>query len=241
MQNHLMYVVENLPHATRIGSNGKMIVALSPRVVNVISRITLERFTRDIDKLVLYEALRPIRLIEVIAFLRRIAEIFKVWEIIDNMLPGAYLALHHVLFIQEDYEAGGGEKTILPHTPKQIKCLLQTILTRVLTQTLIEVTAGNEKKHRLNSLEDLYPFVALVTLTPHIVHAELLHTAAHGAWHLHLERNLMYAGGNLTAVQYILGGWYIFGVGDAFKIVEEAKMKKSLISNLFLIVNNQTC
>lgn len=124
MQNHLMYVVEDLPHATRVGGDGKMIVALTPRVVNVISRITLERLTRDIDELVLYEALRPIRLIEVVAFLRGVTEVLKVWEVIDDMLASAYLALHHVLLVQKDYEAGGGEEAILPYAAKQIERLL---------------------------------------------------------------------------------------------------------------------
>lgn len=239
MQNHLMYIIEDLPHAARIGGNGEMIVTLSPRIVNIISRITLKRLTRDIDELVLYEALRPIRLIEVVGVLGRVAEIFKVWEIIDNMLASAYLTLHHVLLVQEDYEAGGGEKTILPHAPKQIERLLQTILMRVLAQTLIKVSARNEKENRLNSLEDLYPFVALIALTAHIVHAELLYATAHSAWHLHLERDLVYAGGNLATVQYVLGGWYVIGVGDAFEIVEETKIKKAFINNLIENVINK--
>lgn len=221
MQNHLMHVIEDLPHATRIGGDGKMVVALAPRVVNVISRIALEGLTRDVDELVLYETLRPIRLVEVVAVLWRIAEIFEIGEIIDDMLAGAYLALHHVLLVEEDNEAGGGEKPILPHTPKQIERLLQTILTRILTQTLIEVTTGNEKEHRLNALEDLYPFVALIALAAHVVHAELLHATAHGARHLHFERDLVYAGGDLATVQYVLGGWYVLGVGDAFEVVKK--------------------
>lgn len=96
----------------------------------------------------------------------------------------------------------------------------------VLAQILIEFTAGDEEEHSMNALEDLYPLIALVPLAPHIVHAELLLTAAQTLGDGHAEGDFRDASGDLSAVQNVFCAGNVVDFTDSRKVVEEAEGKR---------------
>lgn len=207
-----------------------MVIALPFREAKValIARIALELFLGYIDHFLFDEHLRPVALIEAaLLLLRPLAELLEVRKIVDYVLAGAYFALHNIILVEEDNQAGGGEETILPNGAKQIKCLLQAILIGILPQILIEFAARYEKQHGLNALKHLYPLVALIPLTAHIVHAKLLLTAAQALGYGHTECDFRDARGYLSAVQYILSAGYIVAPTNSRKVIKKTKAKEN--------------
>lgn len=99
-------------------------------------------------------------------------------------------------------------------------------MTWVLAQILIEFAAGDEEEHSMNALEDLYPLIALVPLATHIVHAELLLTAAQALGDGHAEGDFRDASGDLSAVQNVFCAGNVVDFTDSRKVVEEAEGKR---------------
>lgn len=99
-------------------------------------------------------------------------------------------------------------------------------MTWVLAQILIEFAAGDEEEHSMNALEDLYPLIALVPLATHVVHAELLLTAAQALGDGHAEGDFRDASGDLSAVQNVFCAGNVVDFTDSCKVVEEAEGKR---------------
>lgn len=97
----------------------------------------------------------------------------------------------------------------------------------ILAQVLIEFAAGDEEEHSMDALEHLYPLVALIPLSAHIVHAELLLTAAQALRNGHAKADFRDAGGDLSAVQNIFRAGNVVDFTDSFKVVEEAEETKT--------------
>lgn len=165
-----------------------MIVALALCIlVHEITGGTFHRLLCDVDKLLLDELLGPVTFVETALRLRAIAEILEFRKIIYDMLAGANLTLHDVLLIEENNKAGRGKETILPNTPEEIQCLYQAILSGILAQSLIKITAGDKEEYGLYALEDLDPFVALIPLTANIIHMEDLFSTTQILGYLNAE------------------------------------------------------
>lgn len=198
--------------------------------------MSLERLLCDIHQLLFDEHLRPVTLAKAIVLLRPLAEVLVFGKVVHNVLAGPNLSLHDVVLVEEHDQSGGGEETILPHGSEQLQSLLQTILAGILAQILIELAARDQEQYGLYAFEYLNPLIPLIPLATHVVHLELLFATTHALGNGYAEGDLRDAGGDLTAVQNVLGAGYVFSIADPHKVVQEAGVKKnSNFSKVFFL------